>query len=274
MGQSTIVVHRLQPSALLEASGVDTDVDVFERVWALLGIGEGNWRGHLLLDDEGGLFLKGLAVPMRCSTQMWRRRWDVTREARCLARASRVPMEVPEIVGWGEEKRAGISRRSFLLLKRIHDSVPFNEIAGDQSGALAESVGANREGVFREVGGLIRRVHEAGVRHGDLASRNILLTRDSDGPHAMMIDIPRARWPRTAWHRAVLRRTDLYRITKSSIRQGASEAEARALLDEAAGNEAAGDEAAHVMAKTLLIKAIRKRMKRKARSYVWRWTGA
>ena len=67
----------------------------------------------------------------------------------------------------------------------------------------------------------------------------------------------------------MLRRTDLYRITKSAIRQGASEEEARALLD-----EAAGEEAADVMAKTLLIKAIRQRLKRKARSYLWRWTGA
>ena len=84
----------------------------------------------------------------------------------------------------------------------------------------------------------------------------------------MLIDIPRARWPRTAWRRSVLRRTDLYRITKSSIRQGASDEEARALLD-----EAAGPEAADVMHKTMLIKAIRKRLRRKARSYFWRWTG-
>lgn len=283
MGTSSIQVHRLQPSVLLAAAtGAETDADVFERVWAKLPIGAGDWRGHCFLEEEDGLFLKGLEVPMRCSTQMWRRRWDVTREARNLARAGTVqpgsdgPLEVPEIVGWGEETRFGISRRSFLLLKQVRDSVPFNEIANDQSGGLAQSVGADRLGVFREVGRLVRHVHAAGVCHGDLASRNVLLTREGSGsgsgpdarPHAMMIDIPRALWPRTRWRMSVHRRTDLYRITKSAIRQGASEEEARALLD-----EAAGDEAADVMAKTLLIKAIRQRLKRKARSYWWRWTG-
>ena len=232
MGKPSFQIHRLQPSALLEFEG--TDEDVFEHVWALLGIGRDDWRAHGFLEEEGGLFLKGLAVPMRCSTQMWRRRWDIVREARNLARAGSVPIEVPEIVGWGEEKRDGISRRSFLLLKKIQGSVPFNEIAGDETGELAASVGGDREEVFREVGRLIGSVHAAGVRHGDLASRNILLTRGPEGPHAMLIDIPRARWPRTAWRRSVLRRTDLYRITKSSIRQGASDEEARALLDEAA----------------------------------------
>lgn len=260
-------IHRLMPSALLQADG--TDEAVFERVWARLDIGPDAWRGHCFLEDEGGLFLKGLNVPMRCSPKMWRRRWDITREARKLARAAAVSIEVPEIVGWGEEKRAGIARRSFLLLKRIHDSVPFNEIANDETGELAATVGEDRMGVFREVGRLIRCIHAAGMRHGDLASRNILLTRESDGPKSMPIDIPRARWPVTSWRRNVLRRIDLYRITKSAMKEGASKEEARALLD-----RAAGDEAAEVMAKTLLIKAINRRLKRKARSYFWRWTGA
>lgn len=258
-------VHRLAPSHLLAADA--TDEEVFERVWARLDMGDG-WRGYRFLEEEGGLFLKGLAIPLRCRTQMWRRRWDVTREARKTARALTVPLEVPEIVGWGEENRRGIPRRSFLVSTLIRDSFSLGEIANDDSGALAASLGGDRERVFREAGALIRGFHATGVRHGDLAARNVLLARRPDGPHAMIIDIPRARWPRSGWRRNVRRRQDLYRITKSAIREGASEQEARALLD-----EAAGERAADVMAKTLLIKAIRQRLKRKTRSYIWRWTG-
>lgn len=267
MSDRSLRVERLLPCSLL-SEGRD-DAARFEAVWSQMDMRPGTWRARRFLDDDGGLFLKSMAIPMVCNTQMWRRRWDIHREAKNFARLGRDALRVPEVVAWGAESLGGIPTRSFLIEKRIHGAVAFSTYAESCADTTPDSPERPRvERGFRAVGRLVGKMHAVGLFHGDLATRNLMIGNAPEEPVVTLIDIPRAHWPRTPIGRAQLRRQDLYRITKSTLRRGVDAGLALELL-----KEAAGPEAEEVLERTLRITAIRKRLTRKARLYRWRWTG-
>jgi tRNA A-37 threonylcarbamoyl transferase component Bud32 len=108
------------------------------------------------------------------------------REVACLRRAREIGLPVPRVLepdptlaGQGEE---------VVVLEEIPDATPLD--AAVLEGAL---VGAARRRTARALGTLIRKAHDAGLRHPDLHAGNVLLSARGK---LWLIDLHRARFVR------------------------------------------------------------------------------
>lgn len=247
------------------AEGASDAREAFETVWERLAIGR-DWRARRIVADErgGAFFVKGMRIPPVAGTQHWMRRFHIGWEFHNLVAFRDAGIALPTPLGWGCETRAGLPMRSFLVTRVIPACVDLEQILRDPD---AHGLGdAQRRDVFRSAGREIRRMHDAGITHGDLSCRNVLVRLDGDAPRVVVIDVPRAR--RHARLPVRGRRTDLYRITKSALRWQARPEDVRALLEEIAGTEAAA-----ILDSTRRIRAIRRRARRKIRREFWLATG-
>ena len=105
---------------------------------------------------------------------------------RAMALAARgIPTPIP--VAAGELRRAG-------LLDRCYGLVPWLPDAKDLLQVWRESLDdtASRQAWTRELGALVRRMHEAGVDQKDLAPNNFLW-RSGEAPNLLAIDFERTR---------------------------------------------------------------------------------
>ncbi len=257
---SAFTVEFVQPSSLARGQDAET---AFDNCWAQLSLEPRSWRSYRLLPADGGLFLKGVRIPLLTRTrQQWRRRWDIHRELGNLRRlqGSGLPVTVP--VAWGCESRLGIPLRSFLLLRGCNDAVNLAEFIRQPASQ------DTRMAAFRAVGRMVAAVHAAGLRHCDLAARNVLVRGAGLHTQAVLVDFARARFVRPGPHDDRLRRNDLYRLTKTALRQGAREEEVRTLL-----HEAAGPDGQRVFDATRSIRSIDARPLRKLRIQAWRLLG-
>jgi tRNA A-37 threonylcarbamoyl transferase component Bud32 len=245
-------------ASTLNAGGCDACE--FERIWRRLDFGPRAWRSHRLLPEDQGLFIKGLRVPLVVGSQAWRRRWDIHHEIAVLRRLGGAGLPVPRPIAWGFTSTLGVPRRSFLLIGAVSDSVNVAELLrtpGPRERRLA---------ALRAAGAVVARMHGLGIRHGDLACRNILLRWRDDVPEAFLVDFARAHLAASNDRR--LRRTDLDRLAKTARRNGASEEEVLALLQPAAGHDAA-----RIVQLSRAMRRIRLRPLRKLRLLAWRIAG-
>jgi len=253
--------HRIEvsrPNSLLPHSA--DGEPAFLEVWDLIPIGS-DWRARIELDIDGGLFLKGSRIPMLARPQHWMRRFDLRREFAALARLSRLGLPIPEPFALGVESRWGIPRRAFLLERRISGGMDLDRVL--RGSELSER---DRMAAAVAAGALVRRLHCAGLYHGDLACRNLLVRTSPNGTEAFAIDLPRLVAARRAssWRR----RKDLLRLAKTARRCGARDTELVALLEAATGANPA-----HLLRASRQTGRIRIRPIRKLRIWIWRAIG-
>ncbi len=115
-------------------------------------------------------------------------------EWRLLARLHAGGLPVPQPIA-ARYRRAGILYRCDLIMRRIAGAEPLSAIL---AGAALEA------GIWGAIGGVIARLHAAGVDHADLNAHNILL----DGRGSVsLIDFDRGKLrPPGAWKARNLQR--------------------------------------------------------------------
>ena len=168
----------------------------------------------------------------------------------------------PEVIAAVEYRRFGVLRRSFFLTREVPDAKPadvrWQEILAEPD---AERRRRARRVFSRALGDLFRRLHAAGVYHGDLKDVNILVTGSADEPRCVLLDLERVRVPRRL--RSGRRVKNLVQLARTLGRQASAADRVRFL------KAYLGD--ADRAARRRWIRAIARQIARKER---WRRPGA
>lgn len=106
--------------------------------------------------------------------------------ARNAARLTGLGFETPVVIAAAEERRAGLLRRSFFVTRAAVGETA--DLWWDHARARA------RRQAARTLGELFRRLHDAGVYHGDLKDRNLLLRLDGERVRCTILDLERIRF--------------------------------------------------------------------------------
>lgn len=251
-------IEVFEPTDLLgdDAGGANA----FERVWREMPIGR-DWRSRITLGQPGGIFLKGNQIPAIAWLQHWLRRFHVQREYEALARLRHLGLPSAAPLALGVESLWGIPRRAFLLQRHIADALDVEQILRGDAPA-----GEERTRALRAAGAVVRRLHLAGLYHGDLACRNLLVQKSADGWQAYPVDVPRlvAARRKSAW----LRRKDLFRLAKTALRCDPTPRELAALV-----GSAAGEDPARILHAVRQSRKVQVRLVRKVRIAMWRAIG-
>jgi tRNA A-37 threonylcarbamoyl transferase component Bud32 len=218
--RGNVRVTVLRPTSLVDGTGDARDA--FERVWARLPPFEED-NSFTSLDEDGGVFLKGQRIRPRFHWETPLQTGRLVRETRCLLRMHAAGVAVPEVLAHGVVRRAGLSMRAFVLLRLLHGAEDLRALV-DRTGP------AERAELWEPVGGVVARMHGAGLYHRDLTARNLLVRRTKGAVVVHVIDCPRAASARLSSRRSYLRRSDLYRLARSLRRCGATDPELRTLL--------------------------------------------
>lgn len=147
--------------------------------WVLRHYHRGGWMARLTSDRY---LWTGLE-----STRAWRE-WRLTR------RLAGIGLPVPRVIG-ARVIRRGLTYTGDLLTGRIEDAITLVDILRE---------GPLPSGAWRQLGAVLRRFHEAGVRHDDLNVANVL--RNTEG-RFFVIDFDKAAIvPPGAWRERNLAR--------------------------------------------------------------------
>lgn len=231
-GSMPLELHVKSPTGLLPDATEPTAA--FERVWQRAEFAEGrhadSWRGIWLLPEDGGLYLKAQREPrgrgvLQRAARSYRLVWELD-GLRAMAAAG-VP--VPELVGWGVERRLGRPVRSFTLQRRLPDVEDLGALL------LRERDPAERRHAIEVVGAAVVSLHARGIFHRNLAARNVLV-RPDDGTRELLervtfIDCPRASTGAPRWRHAYLARADRLALAYHCGRAKCDEDELRAVLE-------------------------------------------
>jgi len=115
-----------------------------------------------------------------------RREWAITNAAVERGLNTVIP------VAYGERRRLGILRESYLLTVRLFDCVTLEEILFSEDGTLRAGAAARRE-IIVLLARLLRRMHDSGIYHRDLHPGNFLVeTSASGGRRLYLLDLHRA----------------------------------------------------------------------------------
>ena len=180
----------------------DFDIDYWQQrnsAQALDGGRGGSWR--IDLDGQAAVlrrYLRGGAMAgLLGDRYLWLgliqsrpwKEWHVVRHV--VGRG----LPTPPLIGYSIE-RSGLFYRAVLLSR-------FQPNLGTLAGVIEQ--GELDAGDWRELGGLIRRYHQAGVCHADLNANNILLGEDGDF-HLIDFDKAELSPSRKHWREANLKR--------------------------------------------------------------------
>jgi tRNA A-37 threonylcarbamoyl transferase component Bud32 len=100
--------------------------------------------------------------------------------------AQRKGLSVPEIVA-ARLTRVGLFWRYMFVVREVADASNLLSIARGAPPVVKRKLA-------RELGAAVRRMHDAGVYHGDLQLKNILVSGAENGSHIHFIDFDRARF--------------------------------------------------------------------------------
>lgn len=196
--------------------------EAFERLWRRLPEFEGN-NASCFLDEDGGTFLKGQRLRVRGGAATLLQAGRLAREVRTLAALRSSGLPVPEIVLHGVETRLGVPVRALLVLRRL-------QAARSLRDELRATQPNERADLWEPLGGVVARMHAAGIFHRDLTARNILVQRQGGPPRIHLIDCPRGAVAPPAARRGFLRRADLFRLGRSILHDGGTEREVRRVV--------------------------------------------
>ena len=90
-----------------------------------------------------------------------------------------------EVVAYGERRTGGLLRGAVCAVLEFPGAmelVPWIFARFGQEGPWTPSQRDEREGLLRRLGGLLRRLHDAGFVHPDLHGGNLLLSREGSPP--------------------------------------------------------------------------------------------
>lgn len=104
----------------------------------------------------------------------------VRREKASLERAAASGLTVPELIGYRIDRALVVFRRMVCVYREIPGMKTLDR-------ALEDSTFPERAEQLRRVGEVVRRMHDARIRHGDLNARNILV-----GERITLVDFDRA----------------------------------------------------------------------------------
>jgi 3-deoxy-D-manno-octulosonic acid kinase len=186
------------------------------------------------------------------------RSFRLARETKALLALRRAGVPVPEILAWGVEWSGLLPVRTLLLEQRIPGAEDLDAFI------RRERAEAARRRVLGAVGDAVRQLHDAGLFHGDLATRNVLVRPEPSGVDVWFIDCPRAKLHVARWRHDYLARRDRALLSHHMTRAGAARDEVRMLL------EACGEE--HLDVATQYAEN-RERERRNPRSQLWLWSG-
>jgi heptose I phosphotransferase len=174
-----------------------------------------------------------LAAGLRAPPSRSRREWTTLRSL-----ASR-GVSVAEPVAMGEERRGGFFKRGLLLVREVPEAVNLAEYLAESAPGPAATPEAarGRHALARELGAMVRRMHDSGMAYRDLYAKHIFVRRSPDPAGSFaptLIDAQRAhrfphlspqhRWRDLAALETTLRdtpatRTDRLRFVLSYARQ-------------------------------------------------------
>jgi len=112
----------------------------------------------------------------------------VLRELRLTAAARERGVPVPEIafVGWTQRR----PRRLFLATDQVPGSRTLEQVI------LEERRGPRRAAAIRAAAIAVREMHDAGLVHGDLNIRNLMVSEAEGYPEGFVLDLDRSHFPR------------------------------------------------------------------------------
>jgi hypothetical protein len=104
---------------------------------------------------------------------------------------------VPEIVALGETHSGLLAKSCFLVTREVSQAERVVVLlAASPCTQTALSLRARRD-LLRTLGGMVGRMHQAGIVHGDLRLGNVLARRERDQWMLFLLDNERTRrWPR------------------------------------------------------------------------------
>jgi len=184
---------------VLRAHGLDSVEGVYQ-----LGSGEtikrsGSVEVRQVPLGKGAVFLKNYWVGK--PSQLWSGLFRGTLFGRAkarteyenLARLRAWQLDAPEPVAYGEERRAGLLLRSFLISEGVPNPMPLHVFIRDRLPALpAEESRHARGELIERLAHCTRRLHEHGFVHHDYFWRNILLS-GGDLTRFFLIDAHKGR---------------------------------------------------------------------------------
>jgi len=121
----------------------------------------------------------------------------VRKEFDNLKRLGRLGFDVPEMIGYGEERYAGGLVLAVLISREIPNAVGLDALARESWTAPGpDPRRPARHRLMESLAEVTRRMHEAGFEHHDYFFRNLMVRRD-DATRVHILDCPRGmRWPR------------------------------------------------------------------------------
>lgn len=108
------------------------------------------------------------------------------RELAAVVKARQAGLNVPDVVAVRAERVWGPFYRFTMVVREIEGARDLMSVADDLGPA-------RRHAAVREVATAVRRMHEAGLYHGDLNIKNILIGAAGDPATVYLIDLDRAR---------------------------------------------------------------------------------
>lgn len=129
------------------------------------------------------------------------RAWDIG------LRLERAGLPAPVTLAAGEERRAGLLRRAFLVTQKV-EGVPAHLFLRERASDPDWSITRKRAGL-KEAAELVRRFHDAGFVHGDLVATNLLVAGGGSAHRLFFMDNDRTRhypaWlPQPFWKRNLI----------------------------------------------------------------------
>jgi len=125
-----------------------------------------------------------------------RREWD------SIATVAALGIPTMRRVAYGEAKLAFFELRSFVMTERIPAATPADRYIQEHfSGRMTAAAGREKRALLWDIGGLVRRLHGAGLTHMDLYLNHIFVRQTPSGETLLhLIDLQRVA-RRRFWRR-------------------------------------------------------------------------
>lgn len=126
---------------------------------------------------------------------------------------NKIGIPVPELVGFGEDRRFGRLVGGYIITRELEATMDLATFALQVWHAMEPP---GKQAVLSEIRsklfGLVKKAHDNNLFHRDLIWRNILVRKESDGYRLWLIDCPRLK--HSIMNHAYLRMVDLSSLAK------------------------------------------------------------
>ena len=160
--------------------------------------------------DQGRVIFKRYSISL--SRRCFMRRGRAVREWAGLVALAEIGIPVPELVGFGEDRRFGRLVGGYIIIRELETAMDLTTFARKVWSVMKPP---EKQAVLREIRSrlfdLIKRAHDRHLFHRDLTWNNILVEKKTDGYQLWFIDCPRFKHTRIG--RAHLQMVELFRLS-------------------------------------------------------------